>query len=164
VRADTAEREAALDKKLGNYAVYFLVVMAVWLLVGPHVPSFSGWKAVVRMFGSEAAFQRFLIAFLFLYFAGIVKDKNALRHTVAGMVRLIKEHLGKKPPKGLDAIDILVDAAGKDGNPETRAKVVARLTAMTGKDFGDDPEKWRAWWAEERPRLEAGERDSGPAA
>ena len=148
--AAAENREAAMDRRLGDWVVFFLAVIGVWLVVAPWFAENSGYAWAAGKFGGEAGLLRFLTGFLFLYFAGLVKEKNRLRHTLAGMVQLIREHLGNRP-RGLAAVDILVEALERDGDPAVKAKIVARLEQMSGEKFGADAAAWRRWWEAHRP-------------
>jgi hypothetical protein len=152
-RADASRdrRLVAIDRRLGDWVVFFLVVLALWLWFAPLVPEWSGYGWLARLLGGDAAVTRFFLAFLFIYFAGIVREKNALRHTVHGMVSLIRSHLGARDPAQLqDAVDILIHALAEVAEPATRERVLERLRRMTRQDLGSDPAAWRAWWDAKR--------------
>ena len=143
-----------MDRRLSNWSVIVLVLIGVWLLVSPLAPRISGYEWVARAIGGEEALSRFFLAFLFLYFAGIVKEKNHLRETLRGMVAIIKKQLeGRAASSVKEAVEILIRALASDDS-ETKEKVVQRLQKLTGQSFGDDRSAWESWWSENRESFE----------
>ncbi|MFN3486367.1 MAG: HEAT repeat domain-containing protein [Planctomycetota bacterium] len=39
-----------------------------------------------------------------------------------------------------------------DRDPEVRAAALRALQTVTGQNFGPDPDPWRAWWQENKPK------------
>ena len=67
-----------------------------------------------------------------------------------------KWHTGaKRDHGGEDAIEILVKAMGS-ANLEVRGSARGHLVRLTGRDLGDDPARWAAWWAERRAMPDRG--------
>ena len=44
------------------------------------------------------------------------------------------------------AIDPLIAVLKDDEHPYVRESAVGALEKTTGRDFGEDPEKWQQWW------------------
>jgi hypothetical protein len=151
---DQDQRQRAIERKLGNWSVQVLILLGVWLLVSLPAPSLTGYEWLARMLGGPEAVSRFFLGFLFLYFAGIVKEKNHLRETLHAMVEMIKKHLaGRAQSSVAEAVQILVQALSSE-DPETRQKVAARLQKLTGQDLGDDQEAWESWWKANKDSLD----------
>ncbi len=75
--------------------------IGLWLLLSCIFPESLGWRWVADRAGGDLGLLRLLTAFLFLYFAGIAREKNVLRRTLDGLMAIIRVHLGsRRPPDG----------------------------------------------------------------
>ena len=142
-----AERRKELDRKLSSLSVTVLVIIGLWLLLGPLWPETSGYAWMTDLLGGDAeAVPRFFLGFLFLYFAGFVREKNHLRETLHGMVEMIRRQLLDRGGSSVkEAVRILIQALSSE-DAETRAKVAARLEKLTGRSYGEDKEAWERWY------------------
>ena len=143
-----------MEQKLSRLSVTVLVLIGVWLLFSPLAPGISGYDWISGVLGGPQRVVQFFLGFLFLYFAGIVKEKNHLRETLHGMVKMIKQHLeGRATSSIKEAVQILVQALGS-GDAETRKKVAERLQKLTGQSLGDDKDAWESWWKSNKDTFE----------
>lgn len=148
------ERFERMDRRLGNWVVGLLVLLGLWLLVAPLFPRVAGFDFLKGALGSEAGVNRFFLGFLFLYFAGVVKEKNALRETLRGMVALINRYLQQRNRSSVaEAVQILIRSLDSQ-DPSTRKTVANRLEKLTGQSFGEDRGAWEAWWSENRESFQ----------
>jgi len=142
-----------MERRLSNWSVQVLVLLGVWLLVSLVAPSLTGYEGLAGALGGPDAVTRFFLGFLFLYFAGIVKEKNQLRQTLDGMVVMIREHLeGRARDSAADAAEILIRSLGSE-DADTRTKVAVRLRTLTGQDFGEDQAAWNSWFEDNKDTL-----------
>ena len=152
-RAPTPEELAALDKRMGDWSVTCLSVLGVWIVLSPWVGSFTGYVWLTERLGGEAALLRVLLGFLFLYFAGIVREKNVMRETLRAFRTAAKQAKIPTREESVQAVDLLL--AGLDSDrPEVRQVASENLRRMTGQAFGDDRDRWQAWWGEHRNGYE----------
>jgi hypothetical protein len=151
-RAATAAETEAMEERLGHWAITFLIIIGLWLLLAPFVPAYTGYGWLENVMGGPGAVARFFVGFLFLYFAGIVREKNDMR---ALFRRLIATRRAGSPSKGGDAeqmrvaVDLLIQGLAAE-RPETRVSALHNLTRLTGQDLGPDQTTWEAWWRENR--------------
>lgn len=138
-----------MEKKLGNLAVNFLVIIGVWLIVSIMVPRYTGYDWLENALGSDGAVARFFIGFLFLYFAGIVREKNDLRDLLKRLVGNARAATQNEPEQARTAVELLIQGL-EATRPETRAAALENLKRLTGEDFGEDREAWQVWWRQNR--------------
>lgn len=72
---------------------------------------------------------------------GALKDKNVYVRVMAAWA------LGEI--KDRRAVEPLIDAL-RDEIKDVRKKAAVALQEITGKDFGQEPDKWREWWEKNR--------------
>jgi Mg-chelatase subunit ChlD len=53
-----------------------------------------------------------------------------------------------RPPR--EAIPLLIATLARDTDRRVRLDLLETLNELTGRDFGDDTELWRAWWQAQR--------------
>jgi HEAT repeat protein len=75
---------------------------------------------------------------------------NALRHKDPLMREKAAEALGET--KDLKAVEPLI-AILKDDEETFREIAAKALEKITGKDFGQDPEKWQKWWKQNKENI-----------
>lgn len=158
-------RVAEAERRAGGLAVGFLTVIGVWLLVAPLLPELTGYAWMSRVLGGDGGIARFFLGFLFLYFGGVVRDKNQLRQTLTGFMKIIRQQIGGgDPEQDRAAVDILLTALNSD-KPEVKEKALYNLKRLTGQDLGSDPEPWKAWWKGARASFERPKQGlGGPSA
>ena len=145
----SGEQVEAMEKKLGNLAVNFLVIIGLWLVLAPLAPEYTGFGWMDRALGGEGAIARFFVGFLFLYFAGIVREKNDLRFLLKRLVGTARSATKVDPEGQRMAVELLIQGLGSP-NPKARETALENLKRLTGKDFGADREAWQVWWKENR--------------
>lgn len=152
-----SERERAIEQKAGRTTVLFLVLIAVWLIMGPLIPELSGFGWMEGKLGGKGGVACFFLGFLFLYFAGVVKDKERLRTTLDGFMKIIKRQVRGgpvgDPEQDRMAVDILLRALSSE-KEEVRASAHKSLVHLTGLDHGNDAAAWQAWWKDARATFE----------
>jgi len=141
-----------MEDRLSDWSVRFLVILGVWLILAPLAPGWTGYLFLTELLGGESALARFFAGFLFLYFAGIVREKNEVRR----LLRRLSERAKKGAPGGggdpeqvRTAVDLLIQGLGSDRG-STRASALENLIRLTGQDLGEDRDGWKRWWAEHR--------------
>ncbi len=97
--------------------------------------------------------ERILLAglgFLCLHAAWLGFDTARLRERLLDLLaNLMRTLKGPDLERDADAIEILVKAIGS-ANLDVRGSARGHLVRLTGRDLGDDPSRWAAWWAEQR--------------
>jgi hypothetical protein len=148
-RQPTPERIAALDKKMGDWSVGCLSILGLWILLSPLVGAYTGYVWLTDRLGGESALLRVLVGFLFLYFAGIVREKNAMRETLRAFRRAAREVQKPSTDESRQAVDLLL-AGLNSASSEVRDVARENLKRLTGQDFGDNHDHWESWWASNR--------------
>ncbi|MAG57283.1 MAG: hypothetical protein CMJ83_13400 [Planctomycetes bacterium] len=149
----------ALETKLTNWSVTFLIILGFWLIFAPLVPEFTGYAWLSRLLGGAGGVARFFVGFLFLYFAGIVRDKNEVRGLLRRLIDGARNRSGGPAPEQPEQIRTAVDLLirGLDSEREsTRASALENLKRLTGQDHGDDKAAWERWWTAHRDTFKAG--------
>ncbi len=125
----------------------YLLVLAVVFFVLAFSDSAREWCE------AHVGVQRLLLAalgFLCLHSAWVAFDVARLRERLLDLLaNLMRSLKGADLSRDADAIEILVKAMGS-ANLEVRGSARGHLVRLTGRDLGDDPERWAAWWAEQR--------------
>jgi hypothetical protein len=135
------------------------VVLVLLVVVGLYVilaPGFLGWRYFEDE-GIELDVVRILVGFLFLFYAGLVIEKNRYRKHVADVYEAMNMLLyGKNYRRDRDAIRILLRGLESD-DTNVRQKAWENLRRLTGQDFALDPSVWKSWWevSEKRFALKA---------
>lgn len=143
------EQVLEMERKLGNLAVWFLIIIGLWLVLSPVAPEYTGYGWLRGVLGGEGAVARFFVGFLFLYFAGIVREKNEVRHLLRHLVSGARSSGEGEEEQARTAVELLINGLGAD-RPETRVAALENLQRLTGQDLGDDQEAWQRWWADNR--------------
>jgi hypothetical protein len=75
----------------------------------------------------------------------------ALRHPGSGVREEAAKSLGKiRDPR---AVEPLISTLRGENDFQVRRNTAAALKSITGKDFGNDPKKWQAWWEKNKDRY-----------
>ena len=143
------EQVEAIERKLGNLAVNFLILIGLWLVLAPLAAEYTGYLWMRNALGGDGAVARFFVAFLFLYFAGIVREKNELRSLLKRLVGSARAATQQEPEQARTAVELLIQGL-EAANPETRQAALDNLRRLTGEDFGQDREAWQVWWRQNR--------------
>ena len=107
-------------------------------------------------FGSSIVY-RIAIPFLFMAAAlGSLESMRTRAHIsqLVGALRTLMGRAGKEPApevKG-QAVEILLESL-RTGDANVRKMVVRQLESLTGQSLGDKPDRWDAWWKENRQRY-----------
>jgi hypothetical protein len=122
-----------------------MISMAIYLFLYP--PGKFGDSIVHR------------IAIPFLFMAAALSYLESMRTRahigqLVGAIRTLMGRAGKEPApevKG-QAVEILLQSL-RSGEANVRKMVVQQLESLTGQSLGDDPDRWEAWWKENRRRF-----------
>ena len=115
-------------------------------------PEHTGYAWLRGVLGGEGAVARFFVGFLFLYFAGIVREKNEVRQLLRRLVSGAKASAEGEEGQARTAVELLINGLGA-ARAETRAAALENLKRLTGQDMGDDQDAWQRWWGENRERF-----------
>ena len=105
----------------------------------------------------DSIVHRIAIPFLFMAAAlGSLESMRTRAHIaqLVGAVRTLMARAGKEPApevKG-QAVEILLESL-RTGDANVRKMVVRQLESLTGQSLGDKPDRWDAWWKENRQRF-----------
>ena len=152
-KAATPEQVQAMERKLANLAVNFLIILGLWLILAPLVPDYTGYAVLERVLGGEGAVSRFFVGFLFLYFAGIVREKNEVRYLLKKLTGSARAASAGQPEQARTAVELLINGLAAE-REETRGAALENLKRLTGQDLGQDQEAWKTWWAEHRDTFQ----------
>ncbi len=152
-KAATPEQVQAMERRLANLAVNFLIILGFWLILAPLVPDYTGYAVLERTLGGEGAVARFFVGFLFLYFAGIVREKNEVRYLLKKLTGNARAAASGQPEQARTAVELLINGLDAE-RPETRDAALENLKRLTGQDLGQDREAWQAWWSENRDTFQ----------
>jgi hypothetical protein len=140
-------------------SVVILGILGAWVAMAPEA---MGWRALADSIG-EGRLVRFLVGFSILLGAGLVWEKNRMRRHIQELLDVLNRLVyGKDYAKHREAVDLLLKAAAT-AKPEVAGKAFDSLRQVTGRDFGDDPALWEAWWRENKRTFSiAKTRKGGP--
>lgn len=143
------EQVLEMERKLGSLSVGFLVIIGLWLVLAPVAPGYTGYAWLRGVLDGDGAVARFFVGFLFLYFAGIVREKNEVRQLLRRLVSGAKASAEGEAGQARTAVELLINGLGAD-RAETRAAALENLQRLTGQDLGQDQAAWQRWWEENR--------------
>lgn len=143
------EQVQEMERKLGNLAVNFLIIIGLWLVFAPLLPEYTGYGPLKSALGGEGAVARFFVGFLFLYFAGIVREKNQVRLLLKRLVGGAKASTEGQQEQAKTAVELLINGLRAD-RPDTRQAALENLKRLTGEDHGEDQAAWQRWWEANR--------------
>jgi hypothetical protein len=144
------EQVLEMERKLGSLAIAFLIILGLWLILSPVAPEYTGYAWLKRLLGGgEGAVAQFFVGFLFLYFAGIVREKNEVRQLLRRLVSGAKASAAGEAEQARTAVELLINGLAAD-RPETRAAALENLRRLTAEDLGEDQGAWQRWWEENR--------------
>lgn len=113
-------------------------------------PSWLGWDALVSWLGSESRLLAVGLGAAFFLIASLAYEKDQLRVRNAELMEALNQLLyGKDYSQQREAIEILLTALeSKDATARRTAH--ENLVRITGQNFAEDAQVWRAWWAAHR--------------
>lgn len=138
-----------IERKLGDWSVLCLSVLGLWIILSPVTGPFTGYTWLCDLLGGEQVLLRVFLGFLFLYFAGIVKEKNALLGALRSFRRAAGKTAGPTGEESRQAVDLLLAGLASE-REDVRRIALENLQRLTGRDFGPDPAAWRRWWTDAR--------------
>jgi hypothetical protein len=139
--------EAPENPILKLLAVPFLIVLGLFCLAGAFIPGARQW---LDAWIGDVNFIYLGLGFLFFYMAVLVSEKNLMRRKFLGLLDEIQQlFLGQDYREISQAVEILIGAI-RNGDEKAQAAASNQLKRMTGKDFGNDPNRWSEWWAKHR--------------
>lgn len=139
--------EAPENPVLKFLAAPFLLVLGILFLVLALMPEAREW---LNLCIEDVNFIYLSLGFLFFYMAVLVSEKNLMRRKFLGLLDEIQQlFLGRDHRQISQAVEILIGAI-RNGDEKARAAASSELKRMTGKDFGNDPNRWSEWWAKHR--------------
>ena len=137
-----APNPSGTPRKGDRLILVLFVVIGLYVIVAP---GFLGWESF-RERGWDGDVVRILVGFLFLFFAGLVAEKNKSRGNLADVYEAMNMLLyGKNYRRDREAIRILLRGM-ESKDQDVREKAWVNLKKLTGQDFACDPEVWKSWW------------------
>lgn len=148
-RAASPSDAERIERRLGDWSVACLSVIGLWIILSPLTGPYTGYTWLCDLLGGEHVLLRVLLGFLFLYFAGIVKEKNALVGALRSFRRAGGRAAGPTGEESRQAVDLLLAGLSSE-REEVRRIALENLRRLTGRDLGSDPAAWHRWWKEAR--------------
>jgi hypothetical protein len=109
-------------------------------------PAWLGWDSLVEWCGGETRVLAAGVGAAFLLIASLAWEKDQLRVRTAELMEGMSQLLyGKDYARQREAIEILV-ATLDSKDAAVRKAAHENLVRITGQNFADDANVWRAWW------------------
>jgi hypothetical protein len=117
-----------------------------------------GHEAMARRFGEDGVL-RFVLGLLCVYMVLSVVERQRMEYQFKQLLGAFKDFHeqvrgagggAEVERKKLEAAQLLTEALASP-QAEIRQKAAGNLKRLTGQDFGEDPDAWRAWLAQQPP-------------
>ena len=138
-----------MEKRMSHWSVVAITIMGFWIALSPLIGKYTGYDQFASWVGGEVVLLRVLVGVLFLYFAGIVKERNAMKGLLDNLRDMASTRRVPTAEESRQAVEILIQALGSE-REDVRRTAAENLRRMTGQELGTDAGAWEAWWVSNR--------------